>query len=196
MIYYKIINGQRKLCPENGTIRMPDGTWKSRPSAEQFAAAGWEVFVPPVTPASPQTEPGYEDVINAVKKMLASDTSSLSDEDALAVAALFPTWASKLPHDGQPAQPVIADERLWFDGKLYKVLQPHTPQADWTPDAVPALFVEVSVDEWPPIPETITAENKYMAGDKGTWKGQHYLCVLNDTVWNPDVYPAAWQLQP
>lgn len=46
MTYTKIINGHRKFCPENGTIRMPDGTWKSRPSPEDFAAAGWMVDTP------------------------------------------------------------------------------------------------------------------------------------------------------
>lgn len=47
MKYYKIINGQRKICPENGTIRMPDGTWKSNPSPEDFAVAGWTEVTPP-----------------------------------------------------------------------------------------------------------------------------------------------------
>ena len=47
MTYYKIINGQRKFCHENGTIRMPDGTWKARPTQEEFIAAGWTLETPP-----------------------------------------------------------------------------------------------------------------------------------------------------
>ena len=36
-------------------------------------------------------EPDTEEIMQAVKRMLASSTENLSDEDALNVAALFPT---------------------------------------------------------------------------------------------------------
>lgn len=34
--------------------------------------------------------------------------------------------------------------RLRYGDKLYKVLQDHTSQADWTPDTAVSLYVEVS----------------------------------------------------
>lgn len=37
----------------------------------------------------------------------------------------------------------------------------------------------------------------YRKGDKITFKGKKYLCVLNEytdsTTWNPETYPAYWQ---
>ena len=129
--------------------------------------------------------------------MLSSSTEELSDEDALNVAALFPTWSSKLPKDGElQGEPVVAGDRLWDDGKLWKVVQPHNVMPNWRPADTPALFVEVSIVEWPEIPENIPSTAPWMAGDKGTWQGQHYICQINNTVHNPSQYPAAWQLQP
>jgi hypothetical protein len=106
------------------------------------------------------------------------------DEAALESIDLFPKWEAGIT--------VTAGERYRWNGKLYRVGQPHTTQADWTPDVVPALFTVVSLEEWPEIPEVITAESPWMKGDKGTWKGKHYICQMDNCVWNPDTYPAAW----
>lgn len=106
------------------------------------------------------------------------------DEAALESIDLFPKWEAGIY--------VTTGERYRYDGKLYRVIQSHTTQADWTPDIVPALFAVVSIEEWPEIPEVITAESPWMKGDKGTWKGKHYICQMDNCVWNPDTYPAAW----
>ena len=45
------------------------------------------------------TEPTQEDILDAVKAMLTKDTETLSDEEALGVAALYPTWTSKIGQD-------------------------------------------------------------------------------------------------
>lgn len=58
--------------------------------------------------------------------------------------------------------------------------------------AIPALWKEVSIDEWPEIPENIPSTAPWMKGDKGTWKGEHYICDMDNCVWNPDVLPSAW----
>lgn len=186
-MYYKIIN-DRQVFSTCKSIEL-NGTWISNPSEKQIEQAGWQVYVPPIVPPQPELEPDYEQVIQAVKKFLSTETEELSDEDALDVAALFPTWASKIDTE------VKAGERLWYDGKLYKVIQTHTASNLWTPDHTPALYTEVSIEEWPEIPEVIPSEAPWMKGDRGTWKGIHYICKLDNCVWNPDVYPAAWEVQ-
>lgn len=187
-MYYKIINDRTVFSDCKSLFVESENCWVSNPPEELIFQEGWQVYVPPVVPPQPQTEPYETDIVEAVKKMLASSVEELSDEEALDVAALFATWASKI------GQSVTTGERLWYDTKLYKVIQPHTVQEEWTPDITPALYVEVSIEEWPEIPEVITAENAFMSGDKGTWKGQHYICQMDNCVWNPDQYPAAWQL--
>ena len=50
-----------------------------------------------------------------------------SDLDALAVKDIYPAWDSLI------GQTVNVDFKLTYDGKLYKVIQSHTIQADWIP---------------------------------------------------------------
>ena len=186
MIYHKFIN-DREVFSSCRTIEL-DGAWVSNPTEEQIALAGWEEYTPPEVVPSPQTEPDCTEVMEAVKMMLSSEIEDLSDEDALAISALYPTWVSRVGTDA------VAGERLWYDGKLYKVVQAHTIQDDWRPDTTPALYAVVSIEEWPEIPETITAENPWMSGYKGVWKGVRYICTMDNCVWNPDQYPPAWRV--
>lgn len=174
------------------------GHWVSNPTQEQIFSDGWEIYVPPVIHPRPQDEPETTDIIQAVKRMFASEIENMTDEEAIEIAELYPTWASLLPKEGeQVGAEVQSGKRLWDDGKLWKVLQLHNVMPNWRPADSPGLYVEVNgIEEWPPIPEVITAEGKYMAGDKGTWRGNHYICKQNDCVWNPDQLPSAWELQP
>ena len=186
MLYYKIID-ERTVISQCRTLHTAEG-WISNPTEEQIFADGWQVYVPPPFVPQPQDEPDYYEVMEAVKKILSSETEEMSDEDALAIAALYPTWHSKI------GQQVAVGTRLWDDGKLWKVIQPHTVQEDWRPADAVSLFVEVSIEEWPPIPEVIPSTAPWMAGQKGTWKGLHYICNMDNCVWNPDQYPQAWNL--
>lgn len=184
MTYTKTING-RQVFSSCATIQMPDGSWVSNPSPEQISAAGWEVYVPPVVPEpepEPQTEPDMYEVMEAVKRMLATDIVELSDEDALDIAALYPTWASK---DGEQ---VVVGERLWYDGKLYKVVQAHTVQDDWKPDTLPALYTEVSIEEIPAWVQPVGATGLYMTGDKVTHNGSTWESTVDNNSWEPGVF--------
>ena len=186
-MYTKTING-RPVFSTCKTIQL-GGVWISNPSAEQIVAAGWEVYVPPVVPPQPLTEPDYDQVIQAVKKYLSSETDELSDEDALSIAALYDTWASQI------GKAVAAGKRLWYDGKLYKTVQGHTVQEDWTPDKTPALFTEVSIVEWPEWVQPTGAQDAYNTGDKVTFNGRHYVSLIDGNTWSPEIYPAGWDEQ-
>lgn len=186
MMYHKFI-GDREVFSECKTLHTEEG-WISNPTPEQIAADGWTEYIPPVVPPTPQTEPGMADIIQAVKKMLSQGAEQLSDEDALDVAAVFPTWTSRLGTE------VAAGERLWDDGKLWRVLQPHTVQENWRPADAPSLFVEVSIAEIREITDPIPAENPFMKGEKGRWKGEVYVSQVDNNVWTPDAYQAGWAL--
>ena len=189
MMYVKEING-RQVFSDCRTIQTEAGIWISNPTAEQIANEGWTVYVPPVVPPAPMTEPDEYEIIMAVKKMLAQSTESLSDEEALEVAALYPTWISK---DGQQ---VNVGERYWYDGKLYKVVQNHTVQSDWTPDISTSLFTEVTIDEWPEWVQPTGSSDAYMIGDQVTFEGVHYVSKINYNTYSPAVYPAGWEARP
>ena len=108
-----------------------------------------------------------------------------SDELALDSIELFPAW--------KPDINVLVDERYRYNDKLYRVLISHTTQDSWRPDVSPSIFVEVSIEEWPEIVIPIPSTNPYMAGDKVTYNGLHYICQIDYCTWTPDEYPSAWE---
>lgn len=180
-MYTKTING-RQVFDTCKTIQTNDGVWISNPTEEQILAAGWVLYIPPEVPVLPQTEPDYDQIINAVKKVLSKDTESLTDEEALEVAALYPTWVSKI------GETVAVGERFWYDGNLYKVIQGHTVQENWTPDTSASLYAVVSIEEFPEWIQPIGAETAYNTGDKVAHNGLHYISTVNANVWEPGVY--------
>lgn len=110
-----------------------------------------------------------------------------SDEDALESIELFPKWKAGIA--------VATGERYQYNGKLYKVIQAHTTQADWTPDITPALFKEVSLDEFPEWVQPTGAHDAYNKGDKVTFEGKHYMSLIDGNIWSPAAYPAGWEEQ-
>lgn len=185
-MYYKIINDRTVFSDCKSLFIEAENRWVSNPSEEQIFAEGWKVYVPPVVPPAPQTEPDYEDVVAAIKKMFAHDTEELSDEDALEVAALYPTWVSKI------GEQVNAGERYWYDGKLWKVVQAHTVQEDWTPDTATSLWTEVSIEEFPEWRQPTGAQDAYRTGDKVSYNGKHWESIIDYNTYAPDVY--GWNL--
>lgn len=180
MLYYKIINDQ-EVISQCRTLHTEAG-WISNPTEEQILADGWLPYVPPVIPPQPETEPDYGLVLEAVKKMLGTETEALSDEEALEVAALYPTWISKM------GEPVAAGERLWYDGRLWKVVQAHTVQEDWTPETAASLYTEVSVEEWPEWRQPTGAHDAYQAGDKVSHNDKHWISDADGNIWEPGVF--------
>lgn len=195
-MYYKEING-RVVFSDCKTIQleydhppMKKGQYISNPSVELLTSEGWLQYVPPQVEPQPMTEPDEFEIIQAVKRMLSSSVVELSDEDALAVAALYPTWISKV------GEQVNAGERYWYNEKLYKVVQTHTVQEDWTPDVSTSLFTEVTVDPWPEWRQPTGAQDAYMIGDQVTFEGTHYVSLIDNNTWSPAAYPQGWEERP
>lgn len=98
-------------------------------------------------------------------------------------ADLFTQWA--YPVDYKTGQ-----IRRYTDGKLYKCLQDHTSQEDWTPPAAVSLWVAVAdpAEEWPEWSQPLGAHDAYNAGDKVSHNGKHWISDLDANVWEPGVY--------
>ena len=110
---------------------------------------------------------------------------TLDDETALTGVELFPAWVI--------GKAYAVNDRTQYNGALYKCIQAHTSQSDWMPSATPALWVVVSIDEYPEWVQPTGAHDAYNIGDKVTYNGQHYVCTSNANVYAPDVY--GWQLE-
>ena len=121
------------------------------------------------------------------RKKIESAAELQDDAHALDSIYLFPQWKENLS--------VVVNTRYRYGDELYRVVQSHTTQADWTPDVTPALWTKVSIEEWPEWVQPIGASDAYNIGDKVTYNGQHYVSLINGNSWSPSDYPAGWELQ-
>lgn len=127
----------------------------------------------------------YVERARALRPYIEKAVKSLTDADALESVELFPPWKEETEYQ--------TDERVQHGGKLYRVVQAHTSQRDWTPESTPALFMKVSVEEYPEYVAPSGAQDAYNEGDKITFKGKHYVCRIDGTVFSPAEYPQAWE---
>lgn len=105
---------------------------------------------------------------------------SLSDEDALQVPTMFPKWATDTVYS--------VDERIEYDGILYRCIQAHTSQADWAPDVTSALWVVVSLEEYPEWVQPTGSHDAYSLGDKVLHNDKHWQSTVDGNVWEPGIY--------
>lgn len=118
----------------------------------------------------------------AIVNALVTLRESATDEAALAVSVLYPAW--------RPGMGYKAGKRVRYIGALYRVLQDHTSQTDWTPEAAPSLFAKVLIPDPETIPEWEQPDstNPYMQGDKVTHNGKMWISDIEGNVWEPGVY--------
>lgn len=120
----------------------------------------------------------------ALRQQIESAATLQNDETALASKWMYAEWQTDTTYS-------VAD-RIRYADKLYKCVQPHTSQTEWAPDKTPALWVEVSIEEFPEWHQPAGAHDAYNIGDKVTYNEQHYICIVDGNVYAPDVY--GWEL--
>ena len=50
-----------------------------------------------------------------------------------------------------------------------------------------------TTDEYPEYKQPNGSTDAYQVGDKITYNGKKYKCILANCVWTPDAYPAGWE---
>lgn len=114
-------------------------------------------------------------------------TKTLSDEEALTVAVIFPEWSADSVNYKK-------DDRVRYGDTLYKCLQGHTSQDSWTPDAAPSLWVRVDdpTIEWPEWVQPTGSTDAYPKGAKVTHNGKKWISDLDANVWEPGTPSSNW----
>ena len=128
--------------------------------------------------------------LNGAREVRAAmDTAGaqLDDAAALDAMAIYPAWEIGTAY--------AVNDRRRYGANLYKCVQAHTSQADWIPDVTHALWVKVSVEEWPEWVQPTGAHDAYNTGDKVTYNGKRYVSLIDANVYSPDAYPAGWEEQ-
>ena len=129
-----------------------------------------------------------------LRKAVQMFAASLPEEKALEIATVYDPWAA--------GKSYAAGDFLTYgtnsvgDPQLYKVVQSHTSQADWTPDKTPALYVAVGLDDagYPVWSQPTGAHDAYNKGDIVNYKGILYESLIDGNTYSPDAYPAGWRV--
>lgn len=126
------------------------------------------------------------DEAKAIIEAIVTMRESATDEQALAAPSLYPAWRAGVEYK--------VGTRILYNDILYKVLQDHTSQADWTPDAAPSLFAKVLIPDANVIPEWEQPDstNPYMKDDKVTHDGKTWISTVDNNVWKPGEY--GWEV--
>lgn len=117
----------------------------------------------------------------ALRKLIEKLSADLSDAEAYEAPELFPMWQIKTYETG---------DRVQYKGLLYKCLQAHTAQSDWTPDVAVSLWVRVDDPsvEYPEWIQPTGAHDAYAKGAKVSHNDKHWISEVDANIWEPGVY--------
>jgi len=128
-----------------------------------------------------------------LRRALQMFAQSLSDEDAMEVATVFPKYeVGKAYKQGEM---FTFGENEVGDAQLYRVAQAHTSAAEWLPNENPALYTPIGLNaEGHPVWSRPTgAHDAYNIGDIVDYNGTLYKSLINGNTYSPEEYPAGWE---
>ena len=126
-----------------------------------------------------------EESLNKIGKIVANQVTD--DVVALTIQEFYDIWQANISYK--------TGQYINHNEILYKVLQDHVRQENWTPDVSGGLFTKVLID---PTGETVLdwvqpdSTNAYMTGDKVKHNGLIYVSIVDNNVWEPGVY--GWEI--
>lgn len=115
-----------------------------------------------------------------LRQAIVQGSESLPDDVAMNVPDLFESWETDTDY-------VVGDRRK-FSGILWKCIQAHRSQDDWTPDVAVSLWVRTSADEWPEWIQPTGAHDAYRIGDKVSHNSKHWINTVDFNTYAPGVY--------
>ena len=119
---------------------------------------------------------------SAVAFVALCEVGTLDTVTASEHAELFAEWAYPIAY--------TVGQLRRYNGTLYKCVQAHTSQADWTPDTAASLWSVAAdpAEEWPAWSQPIGAHDAYAKGDKVSHNGKHWTSSVDSNVWEPSVF--------
>lgn len=127
------------------------------------------------------------------RRALQMFAQTLSDDEAMEIATVYPPYVVGRSYK--------ANEMFTYginevgDPQLYRVVQAHTSQSDWTPDNTPALYTPIGLDDsghtiWS---KPTGAHDAYNKGDVVNYNGILYRSLVDGNIYSPEEYPAGWE---
>lgn len=106
----------------------------------------------------------------------------LTDEQALQAIDAFRDWDASASYK--------VGDRVRYEDTLFKCLQAHDAQDDWSPSNASSLWAEVLIVDPSIIPDWVQPDstNAYSKGDKVHHNDKNWISDVDDNVWEPGVY--------
>lgn len=111
-----------------------------------------------------------------------AEAGDIDDVTAMEHADLFAEWAYPIAYK--------TGNIRRFNGVLYRCVQDHTSQADWTPDVTTSLWSITAdpAEEWPAWSQPVGAHDAYAQGAQVTHNNIKWVSDVDNNVWEPGVY--------
>lgn len=129
-----------------------------------------------------QAQSDKTELVSTIAFVTLAETGVIDDETATEHTDLFSPWVEGIAYE-------VGNIRS-YEGDLYRCVQAHTSQSDWTPDKVPALWTKIGdpTEEFPEWSQPVGAHDAYAKGDKVSFGGKHWESTVDNNVWQPGVY--------
>lgn len=111
-----------------------------------------------------------------LRPFIEKGSAKLTDTEALEAVELFPHY--------EIGNRYYKNDRISYNGRLYKVLQAHNSQEDWPPDDTPSLYEEIAKPGQGTIDDPIPYNNN-MVLESGKYYIQadiEYLCFRDTEI--------------
>lgn len=121
--------------------------------------------------------------VNSIVFVTMAEQGNLDDTTISEHSDMFPAWVVGVAY-------TVGKIVVYSNGILYKCVQAHTSQADWTPDKSANLWTPVAdpAEEWPVWSQPVGAHDAYAKGDKVSHNDKHWVSTADNNVWEPGVY--------
>lgn len=129
-----------------------------------------------------------------LRKALQMFAQTLTDDEAMEVATVYPKYiVGKAYKTGEMFTYGLNNVG---DPQLYRVVQDHVSQSDWTPDVTVALYTPIGLTEqgYPVWSQPTGGHDAYNIGDIVDYNGTLYQSLIDGNVYSPEAYPQGWEV--
>lgn len=129
-----------------------------------------------------------------LRKALNWFAQTLGEEQAMEICGVYDAWKPDTAYT--IGEYITYGENSVGDAQLYKVVQAHTSQADWTPDVTASLYTPIGLNEdgYPIWSQPTGAHDAYNAGDIVEYNGVLYKSLIDGNTYSPEAYPQGWEV--
>lgn len=128
------------------------------------------------------------------RRALQMFAQSLTNDKAMEVATIYPKY--------EVGKVYVTDEIITYgensvgDPQLYRIIQNHTSQVDWTPNTTTSLYSPIGLTDsgYPMWSKPTGSHDAYNTGDIVDYNGTLYKSLIDGNVYSPEEYSSGWEM--